>query len=304
MVESMREAGTITTTRRRFVLSLAAAFGAGTAAGVAGFRIWTTKGDGSRKAARSVIPADGYKTSVSFGDSIQRLNAAGALDSDKFRRLYQSRGGLAPWVERLLAAPSAEPITISLETAPYLLNLFWPIGLSTKAGFNEESPLNGDKLSFFASTGGWTLGREENGAAYFNQVEAVLLSEAQEKVVFDVAGNCYRPCCDNSTFFQDCNHGSALLGLLELAASQGIASEELYRTALAANSYWYPRQYVETAVYFKEVEGQSWHEVPPETVLGPRFSSASGWRRNVHAALEQAKLLPGASQGRQAGCAA
>jgi hypothetical protein len=303
MVESTREAGTVTTTRRRFVLSLAAAFGAGTAAGVAGFRIWTSKGDGSSKAARSVIPADGYETSISFGDSIQRLVAAGAVDSDKFRRLYESRGGLAPWVERLFAAPSAEPITISLETAPYLLNLLWPIGLSTKAAFNEESPLNGDKLPFFASTGGWTLGREENGAAYFNRVEAVRLSEAQEKVVFDVAGNCYRPCCDNSAFFQDCNHGSALLGLLELAASQGIASQELYRVALAANSYWYPRQYVETAVYFKKIEGRSWHEVPPETVLGPRFSTASGWRRNVHAALQEANLLPGARQRRQAGCA-
>jgi hypothetical protein len=71
---------------------------------------------------------------------------------------------------------------------------------------------------------------------------------------------------------------------------------------LAANSYWYPRQYIETALYFEKIEGRSWHEVAPETILGARFSSASGWRRHVHAALQEANLLPGPSQRRQAGC--
>src|SRR5487761_342568 len=45
------------------------------------------------------------------------------------------------------------------------------------------------------------------------------MSDDEQAMVLDLATHTFRPCCDNSTFFQDCNHGSALLGLLELAAS-------------------------------------------------------------------------------------
>ena len=41
-------------------------------------------------------------------------------------------------------------------------------------------------------------------------------------MVISIAKNAYRSCCDNSTFFQDCNHGWALLGLLQLGAGQGL----------------------------------------------------------------------------------
>lgn len=112
----------------------------------------------------------------------------------------------------------------------------------------------------------------------------------------------YRPCCDNSTFFQDCNHGSALLGLLELAASQGATSEDLYRIALVANSYWFPENYAKTALYFLHFEHKNWREVDPVRVLGADFSSASGWRQNVDARLQEAGVsLPGAPGG-QSGC--
>ena len=298
----MTKGGATTTTRRWFIVSLAAASGIGAVPGGVGVRFWIGKENPFRNVANAVIPRGGYKTAVSFGDSILRLVAAGVVDPEKFRRLYEARGGLPAWVDRLFAAPSDEPITFKLETAPYLLNLLWPLGLSTKAVFNARSPLNGVRLPSFASTAGWRLGREKNGSVYFNQVETVRLDDAQEKVVFNIARNVFRPCCDNSAFFQDCNHGSALLGLLELAAFQGVPPEELYRIALVANSYWYPSQYVETALYFKMVDGRSWDEVPPQTILGKRFSSASGWRRNIHARLQDAFLLPRSGQKGQGGC--
>ncbi len=40
------------------------------------------------------------------------------------------------------------------------------------------------------------------------------------------------------------NHGSALRGLLQLGASQGLSEEELYREALAFNSFWFPQNSV------------------------------------------------------------
>ncbi len=290
--------------RRRFVLGMAASFGVGAASAGGGIRLWDRLTDPEAAAEalrRSVLPAS-YASSVWFGDSIRRLVAAGAVDPAKFQYVYMTRGGLPEWVDRLFSESSETPITFSPETAPYLLNLLWPLGIANKTAFNEQSPLNGPSLGSFASTAGWVLGAKANGAEYFNRVEAVPLNEAEEATVLEVARNAYRPCCDNSTFFQDCNHGSALLGLLELAASQGRNADELYNLAVTANSYWYPKHYLEMALYFEKIEDLSWRDVPAERILSRKFSSLSGWRSNVHAVLTEAKILPPPNRGQQGGC--
>jgi hypothetical protein len=293
-----------TVARRRFLLGWAASFGLGAVAGVSGFRIWNRFRDPPyQDILEQVIPAKGIKTSLSFGDAMQKVIAAGALDPEKLRTNARSKAGLPDWVEKVLSAPSADPIVLSLRTAPFLLNLFWPLGLSTKVEFNQTSPINSLKLPSFASTGGWTLGRAPNGAVYFNKVETVHLTAEQEKTVQDIAKNVFRPCCDNSTFFQDCNHGSALLGLLELGAAQGARVDEIYRIALAANAYWFPDHYTKTALYMALYEGQRWRDVAPQLILGPRFSSLSGWQSNVLTPLRRADYLSATDQMGQGACA-
>ena len=69
-----------------------------------------------------------------------------------------------------------------------------------------------------------------------------------------------------------------MLGLLELMAYQGIGEEEMYKTALAVNSYWFPDTYVTIARYF-DAKKVLWNEVDPKEVLGNSFSSASGFQR-------------------------
>jgi hypothetical protein len=232
-------------TRRRFVVSFAASFGAYGVANAAGypiplasepFRFPETGSD----VIEQVIPMEGIPTGIAFEDSLQKLIAAGVIDPDKFHATSRE---LPAWVERLMHASSADPIVFSRETASHLVNLLWPIGLSNKAAFNENSPINTLSIPNFASTGGWTVGRQQNGYVYFNQVDAVHMTTDQQAMVLTVARTTYRPCCDNSTLFQDCNHGSALLGLLELAASQGATLKGLYGLALTANSYWFPDNY-------------------------------------------------------------
>jgi hypothetical protein len=246
-----------------------------------------------------VIPKAGIPTGVAFEDSMQKLIAAGVIDPDKFRASSQE---LPTWVERLLIAPSADPILFNQETAPYLVSLLWPIGLSNKAAFNEDSPVNSLSIPSFASTGGWTLGRQPNGYVYFNQVEAVRMTAHQQAMVLAVARATYRPCCNNSTFFQDCNHGSALLGLLELAASQGATLKGLYGLALTANSYWFPDNYAKTALYFSHFHRKSWHDIDPKLILSAVYSSGSGWESNVNSRLRRANVtLPGISNEQQ-GC--
>lgn len=279
-------------TRRGFVCcsaTVAASLGMGGAASAA-----TTVAQMDSELAIGVVnqflPAAGIRTETIFADSLQKLIAAGALDPVKYRAAYDPHGRVPVWVERLLTANSAEPIVFSSETAPYLLNLLWPLGLATKTKFNTASPLNTTNLPNFASTGGWTLGRASSGSIYFNRIESLRLTDVQDARTYVVATNAFRPCCDNSTFFQDCNHGSALLGLLELAASQGATERDLYWLAKLANSYWFPGYYLRTALHFALIR-QSWDEVDPQLVMSKRFSTLDGWRRNVYEPQRRAQVI-------------
>lgn len=284
--------------RRQFVLASLTSVGISAAPASAAIRAigpWLPTGD----IFSQVTPEAGIETGISFGDSLQKLIAAGALDPGKLRSLSN---GLPNWVERLLGAPSAEPIVFNVDRAPYLVQLLWPLGLSNRANFNRSSVLNTVSIPSFASTGGWTLGREPNGYVYFNKIDAVPMTDSQEALVLEVAKNSFRPCCDNNTFFQDCNHGSALLGLIELAVTQERAPAAIYRIALAANSYWFPDEYTKTALSFLHFEGRFWNEVEPERVLGAEYSSLSGWERNVETPLMRANVHLPAKPGAQLGC--
>lgn len=290
-------------TRRHAMASFAATFGIYGVAHAAGYPILPSTetfriSEPASDVIEQVIPVAGVPTGIAFKDSIQRVIAAGVIDPDKFRA---SLGKLPAWVERLLLARSDDPIVFSQATGPYLVNLLWPIGLSNRAAFNENSPVNTPSIPNFASTGGWTAGRLD-GYTYFNRVEVVRLTAAQQAMVVAVARSTYRPCCNNSTLFQDCNHGSALLGLLELAAAQGATLPALYRLALTANAYWFPDNYAKTGLYFSHFYRKSWRELEPKRILSAAFSSGSGWEKNINYPLRRANItLPGTAGG-QSGC--
>lgn len=231
------------------------------------------------EAVANVIPGKGFQSRIRLGDSVVDLVRHGVIDSSKLDKLYAERGGLPPELKGVLAAPSEPPIRLTKENAGFYVNLLWPLGLANFMAANERSPINTASLDSFASTGGWNLGREGTGGRYFNKFTVVALTAELEALAVGIAESSYRPCCDNSTFYQDCNHGSALLGLLELGASQGLAESELYREALAFNSFWFPRDYIYTALHFKALQKQDWDKVDPKAALGRGFSSASGSAR-------------------------
>jgi len=303
MLPLFPNASGIGVTRRCFMVTLASSFGVFGAASAMEypfdrppepFRLSAPAAD----VIDQVTPKAGVPTGIVFGDSIQKLIVAGVIDPKKFRA---SDKDLPAWVERLLTGPSDDPIVFSQQTASYLVDLLWPLGLANRATFNEKSPIYTLQIPGFASTGGWTLGGEQNGYVYFNRVDAVSMTDQQQGAVFDVATNTFRPCCDNSTLFQDCNHGSALLGLLELAASQGATAEGLYGVALTANSFWFPENYAKTALSFSHFHHTSWSEIAPKLILGSDFSSLSGWEKNVNEKLIQANIrLPGETNGQKA----
>ncbi len=255
----------------------------------------------AQKIIEAVLPSKGYQSKIELKDSVVKLVESGVINLEKFESLYKGRGGIPKEIEAALKSPSNEKIILTKENAGFYLNLLWPLGISNHMVVNNESSLNGDYLFNFASTGGWTLGNEKNGGAYFNKFEIVKLSAEQEQLVKRVADNTFRPCCNNSTFFQDCNHGSALLGMLELGASQGLNEQELYREALAFNSFWFPSTYIKTALYFKTVMETDWADVDPKIIMSKTFSSASGWSKNVDAELKKRNIILEKSGGGSCG---
>lgn len=241
-----------------------------------------------------VFPSEGFKTKIILGDVIPKLVQSGAIDLEKFKGVY---GELNDEQLKLLIEPSYEQLTITPENANFLLSILWPLGISNKNPILEEVAKY-DGVENLASTGGWTLGKE-NAMVYFNKLELVELTPEQQAILEEVAANAYRPCCNNPTSFPDCNHGVALLALLELGASQGLSEEELYTLALQANTFWFPQQYLSTATYLKTQNIDYWSSA--KEIVGFEYSSATGWTNNVYKPLQKQELLPKTNDGASCG---
>jgi hypothetical protein len=254
------------------------------------------------EAVSRVLPEKGFQSKIALKDSIVRLVEHGVIDRGKFFAIYGTNGPQPGELADVLSRPSSRGIPLTGSNATSYVNLLWPVGLANQMAANADSPLNGDSLYNFASTGGWSLGREQNGGAYFNKLPIVKLTRNEEARVVRIAKSAYRPCCNNSTFFQDCNHGSALLGLLELGASQGLSDNELYREALAFNSHWFPDYYIRTALFFKVVKQTEWPDVDPRVVVGFDYSAGGPWQQNVAARLAAIPDLIPPAPGGGAGC--
>lgn len=232
------------------------------------------------KIISAVLPKEGAEIPATWGDLGKRLIEAGVIDKSKFEALYEQRGELGEEARSLLEENNNGRIIISQENANTLLNLLWALGLGNKNPILEEGPMTDPRYGGagnFASTGGWTLAK--GGAMdHYSKHRFLELNEQQQESVERVARSIYRPCCGNSTYFPDCNHGMAMMGLLELMAVQGANEEEMYKAALQVNSYWFPQTYLTIAKYF-EKQGVEWRKVDPKLALGESFSSASGYSR-------------------------
>lgn len=245
-----------------------------------------------------VLPKEGFKTKIKFGNAIVKLVDGGAIDMEKFTALYERRGGLTDEQKKMLTEASDKPITINESNSSFLLNLLWPLGIANKTAVLAESEAGKpENVNNLASTGGWTLGKKENGGDYYNTLSIITLNAEQEALVKKTAENIFRPCCGNSTAFPDCNHGAALLAMLELGASQGLTETELYEEALKFNKFWFPEQYYQMAMAFKYVNKTPMAMMDPKTLLSEQYSSGSGFQRNVAMPLSKMPGLGGSSHG-------
>ncbi|HEX9384773.1 MAG TPA: hypothetical protein VF918_00510 [Anaerolineales bacterium] len=240
-----------------------------------------------------VNPKDGYALPVSYGDFGPRLIESGVIDYDAFAAIYQNSGNpLSAEQIEILKSGSDKEIIINAENAHFLLNFFWAIGLANENSILTEGPMvqySNGQVERFASTGGWSLASKPIKDLYAS-MDLIPLTAEQQKLVEEVATSIYRPCCDNHTLFPDCNHGMAMLGVLELMASKGANADQMYETAKYINAYWFPQQTLETAIYLQLNEGVDFAGADAKLVVGNQLSSASGASR-VHEDLQKKGLL-------------
>src|SRR3989344_2080075 len=191
-----------------------------------------------------LLPSLGVVLPIQWGSLGMQMVEAGVIDPQKFEALYEGRGGLEEDMRKLLYDSDTSEVRMTAENSGILLNLLWAFGLGNKNPVLEEGPMQkyGD-AGRFASTGGWTLAQGDT-MDYYSKHEFIVLTPAQQELVERVSQNIYRPCCDNPVYFPDCNHGMAMLGLLELMASQDVSEAEMYRVALQVNAYWFTDTYL------------------------------------------------------------
>jgi hypothetical protein len=243
---------------------------------------------------KQVNPPEGYKLPVRYGDLGPRLLESGAINYDAFAAVYETSGNpLTPSQVEVLKKGSDEPIVITSDNAHYLLNFFWALGLVNKNHILTEGAMteySNGHIENFASTGGWTLGTKPVAELYAS-TDLISLTSEQQARVEEVASAVHRPCCNNPTIFPDCNHGMAMLGLLELMASQNSSVDEMFTAAEYVNAYWFPQQALETAIYMKANQNVDFVQADSKVVTGKDFSSASG-SGTIYASLQSGGLLP------------
>ena len=238
---------------------------------------YTLGGSGTDSAPATTPDVPKDVISVPWNGLGAELVRSGVIDGVAFHSLYEGRGGLTSYERSLLSNSSVSALHITRENAGVALNLLWAFGLSNQNPVLTEGPMVDPRYGGpggFASTGGWTLS-VGNTMDHYAAHRFITLSKVEQELVERVSRNVYRPCCNNSTYFPDCNHGMAMLGLLELMASAGAPEAELYRTALAVNKLWFPGQYQTIGSYLGDSEALE----HPATILGSDYSSASGYQR-------------------------
>jgi len=217
---------------------------------------------------------------ASWGNLGVQMITAGVIDRAKFEAIYAERGGMSGNEKQFLENNMKGNIVVTQENAGFILNLFWALGLGNKNVILEKGQMSNPQFGDagrFASTGGWSLAKGDT-MKHYSAHSFITLTKEQQVLVERVSGNIYRPCCDNPAIFPDCNHGMAMLGLLELLASQGASEEQMYKDALEMNRFWFAGQYATIDRYLAS-KGRALNEENPKDILGKEYSSASGFGR-------------------------
>lgn len=231
------------------------------------------------KLQEEVIPQKGYVFYFKWGDFGKKLIDDGVIDETKLAQALTGTANLPPKFKKYLDG-SAQQVELDSTNAQFWVDVLWGLGLANKNEILEKGPMieNGNTANF-ASTGGYTIG-PKNPMNVYNKFSYIKLTPDQQIRVANITGGIYRPCCGNSAAFPDCNHGMAALALVELLVSQNFSDEDIYKTALAFNSYWFSKTYLDISYHFAK-SGRDYKTISASEILSKPFSSSQGYQAIV-----------------------
>lgn len=216
-----------------------------------------------------------YVFKINWGDLGKKMIEDGVIDKTKLAKAVTGKDELPKDLDKYFLG-GQNNIELTKTNSQFWVDMLWGLGLANKNEILEKDPMTeGGNTANFASTGGWTIGAKQPMDIY-SKYQYITLSEKQQKVVEEIAGNIYRPCCGNSTAFPDCNHGMAVLGLIELMVSQNKSKDEIYKTVLAFNTFWFPQTYLDIAYHFDKAK-MDYQKIQPKELLSKTFSSGMGY---------------------------
>ena len=220
-----------------------------------------------------------YILPIAYGMLGPQLIKAGAFAYDAFVQVYAKAGQpLTREQQAIVRTGSDRPIEIDHANAYFLLNLLWAAGLANNNPLLRAGPLIANskgQIERLASIGGWSLAVKPIHEL-FSGSSLVTLNVAQQARVEEAAATIYRPCCNNPTSFPDCNHGMAMLGLLELMAAQDVDVNTMLETAKMVNSFWFPAQSRELAIYHQTQTGEDFSAMKAQDAVGAERFSGRG----------------------------
>lgn len=223
---------------------------------------------------QSEVIKNDYVFKIKWGGLGQKLIADGVIDKQKLAKAVTGKDTLPQNLDKYLSSDQTS-LELNQQNAQFWVDVLWGLGLANNNPvLNSESMTQGGQTANFASTGGYTIGVNKPMDIY-SKHQYINLSDTQQKEVEEIASSIYRPCCDNPTSFPDCNHGMAALGLIELMVSQNFSKDDIYKTVLAFNTYWFSQTYLNIAYYFQQ-NGRDYTKVSAQEILSKTFSSASG----------------------------
>ena len=251
----------------------------------------------AKKINDEVVPEKGFTIKLKWGSLGKKVVEAGAIDLKKYDQYYKdekSQGLIAAY----LTEDQASEININKDTAYFWVNTLWALGLVQKSTVLDDMKAQYPNVANLAATGGWSIGAKDAMQLY-GTADIIPLTGDQQTLVKKISENIYRPCCNNSTAFPDCNHGMAALGLVELMVSQNFSETDIYRVVLEFNSYWFTSTYADLAFYFQSKKNITWKDVDAKLLLSKEYSSASGYRafKQQYGGLPTAQKSSGGSCG-------
>lgn len=216
---------------------------------------------------------------ISFGDIGPRLIEAGTIDPVRFATAAsRSNRPLTDGQRAFLLEGSDAPIVLTAGDSDFWLQMLWAFGLTNRNALLEEGPMmryGPAAVGRFASTGGWPFAGRTVEVLYASLPLIALTTEQQARLE-EAADAVYRPCCNNPTSFPDCNHGMAMLGLLELMAAQDATVDEMLEAAKYVNGFWFPQQSHQAALMFRHRDGRDFIQVDARRIVGAEAFSAAG----------------------------